>query len=151
MIEVELTHAFPVSVDEAFSYITDTRNWVEYWPDFVRIEDPESVAWDAPGDSVTVVVKLLGREVGLDLTLEEFERNSVVRYTSRQHRLPPARHERRFSPAPDGFVYRLSVSFEPRTGPAGLFDRFVLERAVASALRKTIENLERVFDRRQRA
>jgi hypothetical protein len=151
VIEVELKHAFPVSVDEAFSYITDTRNWAEYWPDFVRVEDPESVAWSAPGDTVTVVVKLLGRNVGLDLTLEEFERNSVVRYTSRQNRLPAARHERRFTPTPDGFDYTLSVSFEPRRGPAGIFDRVVLERAVASALRKTIENLERAFDRRRRA
>jgi hypothetical protein len=150
MINIELKHSFPVTVDEAFAYITDTRNWAEYWPDFVRIEDSEHVTWRAPGDTVTVVVRLLGREVALELALEEFERNSLVRYTSQQHRLPPARHERRFAPTPSGFEYTLSVSYEPRAGPTGVLDRTVVKRAIASALRTTIQNLERVFEQRPR-
>ena len=150
MINVEVTHSFPVTVGDAFAYITDTQNWSEYWPGFVRIEDSERVSWDAPGDTVTVVIKLMGREVELDMTLEEFQQDSLVRYASHQRGLPPARHERRFTPAPSGFDYTLSVSFDPRPGPKGIFDRVVVKRAVASALRETTKNLERVFDQRQR-
>jgi len=82
VIHVELTHSFATPVEDGFAYITDTRNWHEYWPDFVRLENPQSVSWSAPGDTATVVVKLLGRETNLEMTLEEFERNALVRYTS---------------------------------------------------------------------
>jgi len=97
------------------------------------------------------VVNGFSREVELEMTLEEFQQDSLVRYTSHQRGLPSARHERRFTTAPSGFDYTLSVSFEPRAGPTGIFDRVVVKRAVASALHKTIENLERVFDQRLRS
>jgi hypothetical protein len=151
MIDVEREHSFPVAVSDAFAYITNTQNWPEYWPDFVRIEDAEHASWAAPGDNLTVVIKLLGREVPLELTLEELQQDSVVRYTSRQRGLPDARHERRFTATPAGFDYTLSVSFDPRGGPRGIVDRIVVKRAIASALRTTIANLERVFEQRRRA
>jgi len=150
MINVEAKHSFPVTVGDAFAYITNTQNWSEYWPGFVRIGGPERVSWGTPGDTVTIVIKLFGREVELEMKLEEFQQDSLVRYTSHQRGLPSARHERRFATAPSGFDYTLSVSFEPRAGPTGIFDRVVVKRAVASALHKTIENLERVFDQRLR-
>jgi hypothetical protein len=142
MIRIELTHSFPTPVATGFEYITDTRNWHEYWPGFVRLENQDDVSWQAPGDRATIVVKLLGRETRLDLTLEEFERDALVRYVSRQERLPEAHHERRFTPTGTGFDYTIGVSIEPRKGLAGLFDRLVLKRAIASALRQTITNLE---------
>lgn len=148
-VDVELTHAFSVPVEEAFGYITDVSNWHEYWPDFVRLDDPQHAAWGTPGDTLTIVVKLLGRETPLELTLEEFRRNALVRYRSRQAQLPTARHERRFAATPSGLDYTLTVSFEPRSGLAGVFDRVVVRRAIASALRKTVDNLDRVFERRQ--
>ena len=40
MLRIEVTHTFDVSVAEAFAYITDMKNWPEYWPDFIRIEIP---------------------------------------------------------------------------------------------------------------
>jgi len=55
VIHVELTHSFATPVEDGFAYITDTRNWHEYWPDFVRLENPQSVSWSAPGDTATVV------------------------------------------------------------------------------------------------
>lgn len=140
-----------MTADEAFAYITNVDNWHEYWPGFIRIDDPERVTWGTPGDTLTIVVKLLGREVGLNLRLEEFQQNALVRYTSQQDRLPTARHERRFTPTPSGFEYTLSVSFEPRSGLRGLFDRLMVKRAIASALQKTVDNLERVFATRHPA
>ena len=66
MLRVEREHQFDCSVETGFAYITDVSNWPEYWPGLVRIE-PDS-RWDAPGDEAVVVVRLLGREVGLHMT-----------------------------------------------------------------------------------
>ena len=62
MVDIEVSHIFPVSVSEAFAYITDIQNWPEYWPNFVRIENPSEAQWSNPGDKVTVVLKFLNRE-----------------------------------------------------------------------------------------
>ena len=37
MLRIEVTHTFDVNVAEAFAYITDVKNWSEYWPNFIRI------------------------------------------------------------------------------------------------------------------
>ena len=49
MLRIEVTHIFDVSVAEAFAYITDMKNWPEYWPDFIRIDNPAPVGWSNPG------------------------------------------------------------------------------------------------------
>jgi len=145
MIRIEMKHVFPISVSEAFAYITDMSNWAAYWPDFVRIHDPANAQWGQPGDTVTVVLKLLNRERDLNMRLEKFQKDTLVTYLSRQRGLPDAWHERHFNATPDGFEYRLVVAYEPRKGLSGIFDRIVFKRAVAGALHKTIENLDRVF------
>lgn len=145
MIRIERTHTFPVPVSKAFAYITDTSNWAAYWPDFVRIHDPAQIRWNQPGDTVTIVLKFLNRERDLNMRLEKFQKDAVVTYVSRQRGLPDVWHERHFNPAPDGFEYRLVVAYEPRKGLSGIFDRILFNQAVARALHKTIENLDRVF------
>ena len=145
MILVDLTHTFPVSVGDAFAYITDTGNWKAFFPNFVRLHDPAHTKWDTPGDKVTVVIRLLSRDVQVNMTLEKYEKDSRVTYISRQKGLPDAKHERHFKAVPEGFEFRPVVVFEPRSGLAGLFDRLLVKRAVAGALRKSIENLEAVF------
>jgi len=149
MIRVELTHTFPVSVADAFSYITDTGNWKEFFPNFVRLHDPVHAKWDSPGDEVSVVIRLLGREVEVQMVLNQVEKDSRVTYVSRQQGLPDASHERHFKAVPEGFEFRPVVAFNPRSGIAGLFDRFLLKRAIAGALHKTIENLETVFEQQR--
>jgi hypothetical protein len=67
MLRVEREHRFDCSVETGFAYITNLANWSEYWPGFVGIE-PDS-RWSVPGDEAVVVVRLLGREVGLHMTL----------------------------------------------------------------------------------
>ena len=147
MIRVEINHTFPVPVSKAFSYITDMNNWPTYWPDFVRIHDPANAQWGQPGDRVTIVLKLLNRERELNMKLEKFQEDALVTYLSRQPGLPDAWHERHFKAIPGGCEYRLVVAFEPRQGLKGLFDRLLVKQAVDRALRKTIENLDRVFKR----
>jgi hypothetical protein len=106
----------------------------------VRIE-PGS-RWSAPGDEARIAVRLLGRNIGLHMTLRRFERDRLVEYDSTQAGAPDARHERHFAPADGGFVYRIVVEYEPRGGLGGLYDRFVLRRGIERALRQTVANLE---------
>jgi hypothetical protein len=146
VVRVEDTHRYAVPVDRGFAFITDTTNWPEYWPSFVRLEPGSQ--WGAPGDTARLVTRLLGRERELELTLTGFEPNRLVTYTSRQPGLPDARHERHFEPDADGFVYRLVVEYEPRGGITGLYDRLVLSRGIRRAFRATFEALDRAFAQR---
>lgn len=143
MVRVEATHRYAVPVDRGFAFITDTANWPEYWPSFVRLEPGSQ--WGAPGDTARLVTRLLGRERELEMTLTGFEPNRLVTYTSRQPGLPDARHERHFEPNEDGFVYRLVVEYEPRSGITGIYDRLVLGRGIRRAFRSTFDALERVL------
>lgn len=146
MIRIDIKYTFPVSVNKAFTYITDTSNWDEYWPDFVRIQDPVNARWAKSGDEITIVLRLLNREREMHMKLNEFQTDALVSYTSVQLGLPDARHERHFKEVPGGVEYRLVVAYEPRKGLTGLFDKLYVKRAVERALRKTIENLDRHFN-----
>jgi uncharacterized protein YndB with AHSA1/START domain len=142
-MRIEASRRFPVPVREGFDYITDQRNWTEYWPGLVRIE-PGS-RWSGPGDVTRIVVRLLGREVPLEMTLRRLDPPRLVEYTSTQPGMPDARHERHFEDAGGGLHYRIAVELEPR----GLYDRTVVRLGIARALRKTLANLETTFRERQ--
>ena len=149
MIHIEVSHVFPVSVNEAFTYITDIKNWPEYWPNFVRIENRAEATWSNPGDKVTVVLKFLNRERAMKMELLEFQKDMRVIYVSRQDGLPDARQERHFKTNPAGYEYRVVVEYEPRQGLIGLFDRLLVKGSVERAMRKLVENLDRVFQQRR--
>ncbi len=139
-MRVELTHHFASPLRDGFDYITEPRNWPEYWPGLIRVE-PGS-RWQAPGDRARVTMRLLGRAVALEMTLRTFEPCELVEYTSVQRGLPDARHERAFSAAGDGFDYRLAVEFAPRASLRGVLDRVVLRRAIERTLQRTVANLD---------
>ena len=145
MIQIEKAYIYPVPLREGFAYITDLNNWGTYWPNYVRIKNPTNARWSKSGDSVTLVIRLLNRERELNMVLKAFETEVLVAYISRQTGLPDAHHERHFRAVPQGFEYRLVVSFSPRPGLAGLFDRSLVRRAVTQAVHKTIRNLATVF------
>ena len=145
MVRIEVSHTFPISVAKAFTYITDMKNWHEYWPDFIRIESPDRASWSKPSDKVTIVIKLLNRERALHMELKEFQQDTRVVYVSHQHGLPDVRHERHFKAIRAGCEYRLIVEYEPRQGFTGLFDRLLVKRSVERAMQKTVQNLDRVF------
>jgi hypothetical protein len=135
-MRLETEHRFPVGVREGFDYITDQGNWPRYWPGFVRIE-PGS-RWGEPGDVTRLVLRVLGREVTLEMTLRRFERGRLVEYTSVQAGFPDLHHERQFEGAGGDLHYRATVAFEPR----GVYDRIVVRRAISRALKRTIANLD---------
>ena len=139
-VRVELAHRFGVGLREGFDYITDLGNWPEYWPGLVRV-DPGS-RWSAPGDRARLVLRLLGRETEMTMTLGRFEPYRVVEYVSEQDGLPEARHERHFTDDGHGrLAYRVVVEYSPRSGPRGAFDRVIFRHAVGRALRATMKNL----------
>jgi hypothetical protein len=143
MVRVELAHRYDVPVERGFAFITNPMNWPTFWPGFVRLE-PGSL-WRAPGDTARLVTRLLGRDRELAMTVETFEQNRLVTYTSTQPGLPDAHHERHFEPDGEGFVYRLVVEYEPRSGLGGVFDRVLLARGIRRAFTSTFADLERAF------
>ena len=149
MVHVEVSHTFLVSVSEAFAYITDIKNWPEYWPNFVRIENPSEAQWSNPGDKVTVVLKLLNRERAMKMELKEFQKDLQIIYISRQDGLPDAHHERHFKTVPAGYEFRVVVEYQPRQGLVGLFDRLLFKGLIERVIRKLMQNLDRVFQQRR--
>jgi hypothetical protein len=141
MPRLEAVRRYDISVERGFAFITDTANWPRFWPGYVRLE--EGSRWGAVGDTARMVTRLLGRERELTMTITAFEPNRLVTYTSTQPGLPDARHERGFEPDGEGFVYRLVVDYEPRSGVAGVVDRVLLPRGIRRAFEQTFDALER--------
>jgi hypothetical protein len=93
-------------------------------------------------------VRLLGREVTLEMTLARIDPYRVIEYTSQQRGLPSVRHRRHFDAADGQLAYRIEVEYEPRSGWRGPFDRLFVRRAIERAMRETITNLDRCLRRR---
>jgi hypothetical protein len=143
MVRLEQSRVFPVEREVGFDYVTKPTNWPEFWPDLVAIPDLEQTRWQEPGDTARLQMRLAGRLTELQMTLDELSPPALVRYHSTQQGVPDADHERHFELAAGGFEYRLVVSFAPRAGLRGLFDRTVVRYAASRALRRTLDNLER--------
>lgn len=134
---------YDVPVECAFAFITNTENWPKFWPGYVRLE-PGS-RWSASGDEARLVTRLLGRERQLTMTLDSFEQDMRVAYTSTQPGLPDAYHERSFESDGEGFLYRLVVEYEPRPGIVRIFDTMLLPRAIRRAFERTFTALDQEF------
>ena len=87
-IRIEVEHRLPVSVRDGFDYITDPTNWPEYWPRLVRITSAKR--WREPGDRACLVLRVLRREVELEMKPVRIEPSRLVEYTSEQRGLPAA-------------------------------------------------------------
>ncbi len=142
-VRIEIEQRLPVSVHDGFDYITDPANWPEYWPGLVRIVD--AARWRDPGDRASLVLRMLRRDVTLEMTLVRMEPYKLVEYTSRQRGLPDARHWRRFGEVDEELEYGIAVEYQPRPGWRSLLDRSLVRIGVERALGETIANLERRF------
>ena len=117
-VRVEARHRFGVGLGDGFDYITNIDNWAEYWPGLVRVE-PGS-RWKSPGDEARLVLRLLGRQTEMTMTLGRIVPYQLVEYTSTQRGLPDAHHERHFADDGAGRLdYRVVVEYSPRGGLAG--------------------------------
>ena len=145
-IRIEVEHRLPVSVHDGFDYITDPSNWPEYWPRLVRITSASR--WREPGDRACLVLRMLRREVELEMKLVRIEPYRLVEYTSEQRGLPAVRHWRHADQTDDDLTYRIAVEYQPRSGWRSLFDRLLVRRAVERTLHETMASLERRFRER---
>jgi Polyketide cyclase / dehydrase and lipid transport len=143
VIHIEEQARLPVSLREGYDYITDPASWPECWPRLVRLGAANR--WRDPGDRASVVLRMLGRDVELDMTLVRIDPYRVIEYTSEQRGLPSVRHWRHFAAAGEQLAYRIEVEYEPRPGWRGPFDRVLVRRAIGRAMRETIANLDRRF------
>jgi hypothetical protein len=146
VVRIEVDHRFDVSVREGFDYITEPANWPAYWPRFVRLD--RRSRWRAPGDQARITLRMLAREVDLEMTLDRLEHCRVVEYASQQRGLPAARHWRHFQQTDGGFTYRIAIEYSPRAGWRGLLDRTLVRHAVTDTARETMRNLEARFRER---
>jgi hypothetical protein len=147
-IRIEVEHRLPASLRDGFDYITDPANWPHYWPRVVRMA--EAPRWREPGDRAGVVLRMLGREVELRMTLARIGPYRLVEYTSEQRGLPVARHRRHFEERHGELAYRIAVEYQPRPGWRSLIDRYVVRRAIERTMRETVANLEQRFRERER-
>jgi uncharacterized protein YndB with AHSA1/START domain len=145
-IRIEVGRRLPVSVHDGFDYITDPANWPEYWPRLVRITS--ATRWREPGDRACLVVRMLRREVELEMMLVRIAPYRLVEYTSEQRGLPAARHWRHFEGTDDELAYRIAVEYQPRPGWRSLFDQLLVRPAIERTLRETMANLELRFRER---
>ena len=143
MIRLEQSRRYQVRPEAAFSYITEPRNWHEYWPDLVAPIDLDRSRWSEPGDTMRLRMRVVGRNTELVMTLQQINAPSLVTYHTTQAGLPDAQHERHFEATSDGLVYRLVVTYTPRGGLTGLLDRTIVRRGISRALRRTLNNLDR--------
>lgn len=145
-IRIEVERRLPVSVHDGFDYITDPANWPEYWPRLVRITS--ATRWREPGDRACLVLRMLRREVELEMKLVRVEPYRLVEYTSEQRGLPTARHWRHFEWTDGELAYRIAVEYQPRPRWRRLFDKLLVRRAIERTLRETMANLELRFRER---
>ncbi len=124
-------------------YITDPANWPEYWPRLVR-NDPAS-RWRDPGDQARVTLRMLGRDVELDMRLVRVDPYRLVEYTSEQRGLPAGRHRRHFAESDRGLAFRIVIEYQPRAGWCRPFDRVIVRRAIERTVAQTLDNLDRRF------
>jgi uncharacterized protein YndB with AHSA1/START domain len=143
MKRISAARRYDEPVERAFAFVTNPENWRKFWPGYVRLEPGSQ--WNASGDEARLVVRLLGRERALTLTLTAFKPSRLVAYTSTQRGLPDAYHERQFEPDGDGFLYRLVVEYEPRAWLAWIFDATLLPLAIRRAFKRTFTALEQEF------
>jgi hypothetical protein len=143
VVRIEASSTFSVNREAGFDYITDPTNWPQFWPDLVDIPGLGRARWQKRGDTMRLRMRLAGRLTELHMTLDQLDRPALVLYHTVQLGMPDAMHERYFEPVAGGFTYRLVISWTPRSGPAGLFDRTLFRYAAARALRRTLDNLRR--------
>jgi uncharacterized protein YndB with AHSA1/START domain len=142
-VRIQVERRLPVTIHDGFDYITEPINWPDYWPRLVRITSAKR--WREPGDRASLVVRMLRREVELEMTLVRIEPYRLVEYTSEQRGLPAARHWRHFDDGDGELTFRTVVEFQPRPGWRSFFDRLLVRAAVERALRETLANLEQRF------
>lgn len=144
-MDVELKRTYPVSLQRGFEFFKDVRTWSDWT--VLSIADPETAAWNEPGDEVRYSYRppIPGFTLPGVATLDELIPDELIRMTLTGRGLPPMPVECRFDEAgPGAFTLRLRVHTDP---PAGFFGDglerlFWFEGFVARDMKRCLEQLE---------
>lgn len=143
----EETHTMPIELKKGWDYITDFRHWPDWYAGMESIIEPEKCAWGAVGDSVRFTYKLLGRRIEGTSTLTKLDEGTMARFTTKVSGLPDVIHEWHYTDLRDHFIVRVELeSGEPTSFMGRLVDGTLLPRALEKDLKRSLDNLEDIFE-----
>jgi hypothetical protein len=143
----EETRTMPAEMKKGWDYINDFRRWPDFYAGVDHIIDPYSCAWNAVGESVRFAYRLLGRSIEGVATIDTRDEGLLVIFTTRIPALPDVIQEWHYTDLDDHFILRVVLETEGATSFMGrLIDGTLLPRALEKDLRRTMDNLEDIFE-----
>ena len=146
-MRIEKTCTLPVSRKEAYDYLHDPKTWPMWLAGMVEVLDVEHASWDAPGDEVRFIYRVVGRKVEGVLHLDEIQPGELIKAHATMPGVGDFYQEWRYRDA-EGDTCTLTVVYETEP-PASLFgtviDRTVTSRAIDHDLTLSLANAEGVF------
>ena len=143
----EETRTMPVELKLGWDYVNDFRHWPDYYAGFDHIVDPDTGAWNAVGDRVKFAYRLLGRKIEGIATLQERDEGALVKFTAKVPPLPDVIQEWHYAELNDHFILRVVLETEGATSFMGrLIDGTLLPKALEKDLKRTLDNLEDIFE-----
>ncbi len=143
----EETRTMPVELKKGWDYVNDFRRWPDYYAGFDHIVDPDNGAWDDVGDTVAFAYRLLGRIIEGVAVLEERDEGVMVKLVAKVPPLPDVTQEWHYTELADQFILRVVLETEGATSFMGrLIDGTLLPRALEKDLKRTLDNLEAIFE-----
>jgi len=143
----EETRTMSAEMKKGWDYINDFRRWPDFYAGVDHIIDPHTCSWSAVGDSVRFAYRLLGRSIEGVATIDARDEGLLVTFTTRIYALPDVVQEWHYTDLDDHFILRVVLETEGATSFMGrLIDGTLLPRALEKDLRRTMDNLEDIFE-----
>ncbi|MDH5615205.1 MAG: SRPBCC family protein [Acidimicrobiia bacterium] len=143
----EETRTMPIELKKGWDYLNDFRRWPDFYAGFDHIVEPEKGAWSKVGDSVRFTYRLLGRSIEGVLTLDGRDEGAMVKFSSKIPALPEVIQEWHYTDLDDRFILRVVLETEGATSFMGrLIEATLLPKALEKDLKRTMDNLEDIFE-----
>jgi hypothetical protein len=143
----EETRTIPIELKKGWDYINDFRRWPDFYAGFDHIVDPDTCAWNKVGDSVGFTYRLLGRSIKGVATINERDEGVMVKFTTKVTPLPDVIQEWHYTDLDDHCILRVVLETEGATSFMGrLIDGTLLPKALEKDLKRTMDNLEDIFE-----
>lgn len=148
MAEVRFDGVMPVPRADVFDFLADARNWPGFVPGVQTVDQVEG--WGTPGGRCRLTISLLGRRRTLDCEMTESDRPRLFRYLAREEGQPTASHDCQFVEVAGGTRVEISARRDPRRGPVGMYDRFMVPWALKRMLNRQMVSVSATLAERRR-
>ncbi len=143
----EETRTMPAELKKGWDYISDFRRWPDFYAGVDSIVDVDTCAWAEVGNQVRFTYRLLGRRIEGVATIDRREEGLLVIFTTKIPALPDVVQEWHYTDLDDHFILRVVLETEGATSFMGrLIDGTLLPRVLEKDLRRTMDNLEDIFE-----